>query len=584
MTNLYAPNSIVVQNPYQRRVEYGDISELAGQIAAAYDQYPDSRGVMQVPRGRVVDRTTGEPVDIGGFMGITHGVTLPKHYQSGYKIELLYGHRRLEALRWLEEHDERYRDGLVMIDVTFATDEQMLDAVWAENAQRRNLSAVEEARLMSDALAALSNGSKYTQSALARRWGIAQPTVANRLRLLQLPEEVQAANQQGIISERVAMALLDVQKFIDAKTEVTGYVSITPKALMQSALEGNATSNKIRLTIDAWLKFASKLLPEMVDTPINAPDVVQEKCRGCPFQMSDNDRRCINNACFKRKARAVATKQAEALANELVLEYQHDAYIADEIKYWSKSSSRYMALCDALNNHLDLIGEHIIVTANLEDNYILLPAWSDGRWRMGHGKRYSVVATSRLKIDELMALLPKETAETHVDTAIDLEAQPLAARWDWYKKRKATAVDKAAVAIETFIGRGVESLPAAALDLFCRVLDVQTTDTPEVNEARLAEGIYKAFRKDIPAWVAERIGLDATNLSREQAEAMTVATLAEYIDETKNHGPFGYEKRRYAPHLVTCRRYCEAHNIRGDVWNDLLVAWEQCELAENARL
>ncbi len=582
MTNIFAPNSMIVPNPYQRRVEYGDISELAQQIATAYEQYPESRGVMQLPRARLVDRTTGEVVALKGFKGLSEGATLPKAYQSGCRIELLYGHRRLEALRWLEEHDERYRDGLAFISLTFATDEQMLDAVWAENAQRKSLSDIEEARLMRDALDALSNGSKYTQSALAQRWGLAQPTVANRLRLLKLPEEVQMANQTGSISGRVALALLDVQRFIDAGYEYESWED-TAEDVMGFAISGKWTSVEIRKWLERRLTGTAVVTEAMLNEEIQMPGVVQATCKRCEFNLRANgEGRCINSKCFDAKNRRSATLRATELARDLCVEYQHDSYIEEEMSNWSRGYKDALLLHTAVSKHFDSVGEHIIITANLDQKYINLPAYVDGKWVQGSGRRYALVATTRLSYRELADLFPEATEgeeETDSDALeIDIEAQPLAKRYEWYKENHPQAIDTAAAGIEAVIVKLTDGLPPPTVRLFCRIVDVPESSDPTVNESRLAEGIYNMWGRNlIPSLVAVRLRIEPSQLDRSHAEAMSIATLGDYIHVSKRLGVMGYEARRFMPQFELCQQYCDHHKIRGEVYADLLVAIQQCD-------
>ena len=51
---IYVPLNHIDDNPYQRRAEYGDIEELAERIHLAKASYPETLGLMQVPRGRIV--------------------------------------------------------------------------------------------------------------------------------------------------------------------------------------------------------------------------------------------------------------------------------------------------------------------------------------------------------------------------------------------------------------------------------------------------------------------------------------------------------------------------------------------------
>lgn len=73
-----------------------------------------------------------------------------------------------------------------------------------ENIQRENLSAIEEAR----AYKVLMEMNHLRQEDLAVKVGKAQSTIANKVRLLNLPKEVQAAILSKEITERHARALL----------------------------------------------------------------------------------------------------------------------------------------------------------------------------------------------------------------------------------------------------------------------------------------------------------------------------------------------------------------------------------------
>lgn len=83
------------------------------------------------------------------------------------------------------------------------TDQEALEMALVENLQREDLSPVEEARGY-QALLAMG----LTQEEVAKRVGKARTTVANALRLLQLPEEVLEVLDQGLISAGHARALL----------------------------------------------------------------------------------------------------------------------------------------------------------------------------------------------------------------------------------------------------------------------------------------------------------------------------------------------------------------------------------------
>lgn len=131
---------------------------------------------------------------------LEHGVLQPvvvRPTAEGY--ELVAGERRFRASERLG------RDTLPAI-VRTATDEQMLELALIENIQREDLNAIETAT----AMRALMERLGITQEEVARRLGKSRSGVANTLRLLELPEDVQARVARGAISAGHARALLAI--------------------------------------------------------------------------------------------------------------------------------------------------------------------------------------------------------------------------------------------------------------------------------------------------------------------------------------------------------------------------------------
>lgn len=85
---------------------------------------------------------------------------------------------------------------------------EMSEMALVENIQREDLTAIEEAR----AYVLLKDKFGLTQSELGKRVGKSQSTIANKLRLLHLDEEVQDAVINRRITERHARGLLKLNK------------------------------------------------------------------------------------------------------------------------------------------------------------------------------------------------------------------------------------------------------------------------------------------------------------------------------------------------------------------------------------
>ncbi|MBQ4206090.1 MAG: ParB/RepB/Spo0J family partition protein [Bacteroidales bacterium] len=129
--------------------------------------------------------------------GVIQPVTVRK---MGYdKYQLISGERRLRASKMA---------GLKTIPVFIrvANDEQMLEMALIENIHRENLNAIEVAisyqRLLEEC--------QLTQDQLSEKVGKDRSTVANFLRLLKLPAEIQIAIRDGYITMGHARALVNI--------------------------------------------------------------------------------------------------------------------------------------------------------------------------------------------------------------------------------------------------------------------------------------------------------------------------------------------------------------------------------------
>lgn len=128
----------------------------------------------------------------------THGVIQPivvRKKDRGY--ELIAGERRLRAVRHLGW-------STIPAIIREMNDAQTASAALIENLQREGLTPIEEAVAYQQLLELHG----LTQESLAQRLGKGQSTIANKLRLLHLPETVQNALLQKQITERHARALL----------------------------------------------------------------------------------------------------------------------------------------------------------------------------------------------------------------------------------------------------------------------------------------------------------------------------------------------------------------------------------------
>ncbi len=136
-----------------------------------------------------------------------HGIIQPLVLRKmGNKYEIIAGERRFRAAGMA---------GLTTVPAIISNidDQASAEVALVENVQRKDLTAIEEARSYKNIL----DKGYLTQEQLAKKMGISQPAIANKLRLLNLDEEVQQALLNGQISERHARSLLALENKDDQK-------------------------------------------------------------------------------------------------------------------------------------------------------------------------------------------------------------------------------------------------------------------------------------------------------------------------------------------------------------------------------
>ncbi|MEC2344396.1 nucleoid occlusion protein [Paenibacillus barengoltzii] len=163
--------------------------------------------VRQIPVGEIVGspyqpRTIFDDEKIDELCQTirTHGVIQPivVRYRND-KYEIIAGERRWRAVKKL---------GLESIPAILRdfNDSQAASIALIENLQREGLTSIEEAMAYQN----LIDLHQLTQESLAQRLGKSQSTIANKIRLLQLPDEVKNALMERKITERHARALLSL--------------------------------------------------------------------------------------------------------------------------------------------------------------------------------------------------------------------------------------------------------------------------------------------------------------------------------------------------------------------------------------
>lgn len=187
-----------------------------------------------------------------------HGVIQPIIVTkiNGNKYELIAGERRLEASKLI---------GLKEIPAIarLATSQQKLELALVENIQRHNLNPIEEAK----AYQKLQNEFNLTQEEIAKRTGKSRSAIANIIRLLELPIEI----QRGIIEEKIteghARAILGLE---NPEKQRALY-----ELILKNNLTVRAVENKVReITVHTHKRKTSKQADSYIR---DLEDNIQEK-------------------------------------------------------------------------------------------------------------------------------------------------------------------------------------------------------------------------------------------------------------------------------------------------------------------
>ena len=178
LDSLFADNSVEEINPSVNKLRIMEIEPNHDQPRKDFDEKALSELAESIEQHGILQPLVVRPLASGSY-------------------QLVAGERRWRAARIA---------GLTEVPVIIKelTDEEVIEIAMIENLQREDLNPLEEAlgyRYMMDEL-------KITQEQAAEKVGKSRPAVANALRLLKLPDEVQNMVKNNLISPGHARALL----------------------------------------------------------------------------------------------------------------------------------------------------------------------------------------------------------------------------------------------------------------------------------------------------------------------------------------------------------------------------------------
>lgn len=182
-----------------------------------------------------------------------HGILQPiivRPTSKGYKI--IAGERRWRASKQLGIKE-------LPVIVRNADNLKTIELALVENIQREDLNPIEKATAFSE----LKDNFSLTQEQIAKKVGQDRSTIANTLRLLDLPEEVQDFVSRGTISMGHARSLLSLK---DPKKQISLGERIAKDDLSVREVEQIVSGSKT-IADPAKTPMGIKLTPKLIKSP-----------------------------------------------------------------------------------------------------------------------------------------------------------------------------------------------------------------------------------------------------------------------------------------------------------------------------
>lgn len=189
-----------------------------------------------------------------------HGIIQPLIVsKKGNQYEIIAGERRFQAAQRL---------GLkkVPVIVRDVSEKEKLELAIIENIQRHDLNPIEEAK----AYHKLSEEYQMNQEEVAVKMGKSRSLVANKVRLLTLPVEIQKGLIEGKITEGHAKAILSIDNPEKQRAfyEMILKNNLTVRQIEDKTKEISVRSHNRKTTVDPAMKELENVLVEKLGTKV----------------------------------------------------------------------------------------------------------------------------------------------------------------------------------------------------------------------------------------------------------------------------------------------------------------------------
>ncbi len=207
----------------------------------------------QQPRKHFDEKSLNELAQSIRAQGVLQPLVVRKHPELPNQYELVAGERRWRALKQIDVAQ-------VPVVLRNVSDNEILEVSLLENIQRENLTVIEEAQSYHDLLQIHG----YTQEELAKKLGRDRSTIANMLRLLQLPSALKNDLETGRITSGHARSILSLPN--------EGVQLEMRQRLLRKSWSVRETERQVRLKLDYLSKFTQRDGSNNSDTSTSSTD------------------------------------------------------------------------------------------------------------------------------------------------------------------------------------------------------------------------------------------------------------------------------------------------------------------------
>ena len=207
----------------------------------------------QQPRKHFDEKSLNELAQSISAQGVLQPLVVRKHPKFPNQYELVAGERRWRALKQIDVAQ-------VPVVLRNVSDNEILEVSLLENIQRENLTVIEEAQSYQDLLQIHG----YTQEELAKKLGRDRSTIANMLRLLQLPSALKNDLETGRITSGHARSILSLPN--------EGVQLEMRRRLLRNSWSVRETERQVRMKLDFLSKFTQRDGSNNSDTSASSTD------------------------------------------------------------------------------------------------------------------------------------------------------------------------------------------------------------------------------------------------------------------------------------------------------------------------